>query len=284
MRTVIALGFFFLRCFFFIIYLPKFESKCTNTVSEYEDEEKANIYEQGDENENEHYYNLYRQQIQETPRPISLDKAFAELIELNNSYITKVLEVIKYKFQDKTTSPLLQKQFFHVLQLDKLINLHTKLRHKLEKMEYSYIEIGDTFDELKNDFIVYCDVVAKIQVAIEFLADQMTDNEETKTAINALEQDVGPDCSLMTLMIMIPQHIMRYHMIIAKIQDFAAKDKKTDIKREASRADKIIKNITAQVNNVFRDFKYIQTMDDLRKEIMGVPYNNLHSFGILQFE
>jgi hypothetical protein len=134
-------------------------------------------------------------------------------------------------------------------------------------MEYSYIEIGDTFEELKNDFIIYCDVVAKIQVAIEFLADQMTDNEETRTVINTLEQEVGPDCSLMTLIQMIPQHIMRYHMIIETIQNFAAKAKKTDVEREARRAHKIMKNFTTHVNNVSRDFKYIQTMDDLRKEI-----------------
>ena len=53
------------------INVPKFECKCKETVTAYEDEEKANIYEQGDENENEHYDNLYSQQIQENPKPTS---------------------------------------------------------------------------------------------------------------------------------------------------------------------------------------------------------------------
>ena len=50
--------------------------------------------------------------------------------------------------------------------IDDLLQLHKKLRDKLGKVEYSYAEIGNIFEEMKDDFLIYCNISAKMKAAL----------------------------------------------------------------------------------------------------------------------
>ena len=94
-----------------------------------------------------------------------LDDAVKELVDFNDSFIKKVLENIKDNFASKPSTPLLKKNFFAVIMIDDLLTLHRKLKEKLEVVSYSYVEIGNVFDELKDDFLIYCKIVARMREA-----------------------------------------------------------------------------------------------------------------------
>ena len=231
---------------------------------------------------------------QQHQRQTGLDFAVSELLDFNNSFLSKVLENIKRNFDTKTTNELLEREFFAKLRIDDLLQLHRKLKERLDLLSHSYIEIGNIFDELKDDFLIYCNITTQLRVSLEFLCDQMAENEEVRTCIKKLEdaakqangqlEDPGPH-EIRELVAMLPQHVMRYHMVIGNIQKQASKSsRKTDIEREARRAANIMKNMTQHMDQVSRDYKYISAMEEFQKEIYDLPYSNLHMFGNLNAE
>ena len=125
-----------------------------------------------------------------------------ELVDFNDAFITKVLENIKDNFESKPSTPLLKRNFFPVIMIDDLLTLHRKLKEKLEVVSYSYVEIGNVFDELKDDFLIYCKIVARMREASEFLNDQIAGDATVKECIdnlqsaarraNALSKESGP--------------------------------------------------------------------------------------------
>ena len=236
-----------------------------------------------------------RRQQHQGPAP--LDVAVKELLDFNNSFLSKVLENIKENFHRKTTNELLEREFFAKLRIDELLQLHRKLKERLDLLSYSYIEIGNIFDELKDDFLIYCKITAQLRKTIDFLCDQMAENEEIRTCINNLQEaarqtnrqleDPGPHV-IKDLVAMLPQHVMRYHMVIENIQKQAAKgmrSRRTDVEREARRATDIMKNMTQHMGRVSKDYRYIIAMEEFQKEIYDFPYNSMpRMFGLLKTE
>merc|ERR1719430_477658 len=88
----------------------------------------------------------------------SLDYAIEELISFNARFLREVLEPMK-RCEEKNTNDLLKREFFPVFQLKKLVQLHMKLKFRFERLEYSYVEIGRIFDEVKDDFLIYSTIV-----------------------------------------------------------------------------------------------------------------------------
>ena len=64
--------------------------------------------------------------VKEKKALTNLDYAVEEMIDFNNRFISDILQPLK-SFEEKNTSPNLCKQFFPVFQVEKLLELHTKL-------------------------------------------------------------------------------------------------------------------------------------------------------------
>ena len=280
------------------IKVPKFEAKNKTTVTSYEDVDSNDIYENGGgDEESEIYDQIYSQQVDSAGEiaPQGLDMAVKELVDFNNSFLTKVLENIKDNFESKPSTVLLKREFFSVFMIDDLLRLHRRLKEKLEVLIHSYVEIGNIFEELKDDFLIYCKITARMRTALEFLCDQMAESVEAKTVIDSLQKDAkqvnrqlaepGPS-EIKDLIAMIPQHVMRYHMVIENIQKQAsrAKGKRTDVEKEARRATNIMKNMTQHMDRVSKDYRYIIAMDEFKREIQSFPFLDLHRFGLLKTE
>ena len=154
--------------------MPKFEAKNKSTITRYEDD----IYENGGgDEEAEIYDQIYSQQVDSAGEisPQGLDMAVKELVDFNNSFINKVLENIKNNFESKPSTVLLKREFFSIFMIDDLLRLHRRLKEKLEVLVHSYVEIGNIFEELKDDFLIYCKITARMRTALDFLCDQMAE-------------------------------------------------------------------------------------------------------------
>lgn len=139
--------------------------------------------------EDEIYESGFTARRQQHQAPAALEEAVKELLDFNNSFISKVLENLKENFHSKATNELLEREFFAKLRIDDLMQLHRKLKESLDLVSHSYIEIGNVFDELKDDFLVYCKIGAQLRESYEFLCDQMADNEEIRITIESLQKD-----------------------------------------------------------------------------------------------
>ena len=268
----------------------------SQSVPPAEDEESFKaIYDEQNENANEpEFYGEVYNETEERKEGSELDQAIGEMIKFNETFITKVLEHIKTNFEAKEVPQLLKREFFPVFQTDELLELHLKLRHHFQKVQYSYVEIGQVFDDLKDEFLVYCEILAKMKTVMEFFADQMTENEEVFTCIKRLQRDASKSelvqmdprvtCNLRDLMVMVPQHVMRYHMILSEVKKQALKAEKTEVAKEAERAQQIMASLTQHIEKVSSDHKYIQAMKEFRKEIKNLAIDDLHRFGVLQCE
>ena len=242
------------------IDVDKFESKARETNFSHE-EVSAMIYKSKEVDELEYFDEVYTKNVKKEKSVTSLSFAMEELIEFNNTFIKHVLENIKNNFVDQETTHLLESQFFPVLEINKLIKLHQSLKKQLLKVQYSYEEIGDTFDKLKDSFLIYCSVTARLKIANEFLADQMTNSIDTKTCIEKLEKsfhrtrpDVQTSCSLSDLVQMIPQHVLRYPIVLDAIVQWASKERKTEVEIGARTAYNIMRDVSNHVEQVAVDY------------------------------
>eukprot|EP00092_Neocalanus_flemingeri_P028121 GFUD01030541.1.p1 GENE.GFUD01030541.1~~GFUD01030541.1.p1 ORF type:complete len:1184 (-),score=262.71 GFUD01030541.1:2327-5611(-) len=267
--------------------------KKTEAVYEY-DSDINNIYDDGERaEEDEHYEKLYDNAFGAATEATSLDHAIAELIAINDSFLIRCLKNIQENFIDKNSTELLQKHFFPYFKIDKLIELHENLKREFEIMEHSYVTIGQIFENMRNEFLVYCMVSSRMKTAIEFLADQMSGNPETQGKIKKLQkeaaktykhQDDRTMFDLKDLLQMIPQHIMRYPMMLGEIQKHATKSKKREVESEARKGNDMMKNLVKHIDQYASDHNYIETMKELKEEIKDVPVQNLHDYGVLSFE
>ena len=102
---------------------------------------------------------------------------------------------------------------------------------------FSHIDIGNTFEALKDEFLLYCEVMLPLNESIEFLADQMTQCVETRDCINSLQETAKNDdrviFDIKDLVYMIPQHLVRYRMVMDSIATQASKIMKKDVEIEA---------------------------------------------------
>ena len=179
-----------------------------------------------------------------------LYEAINELSKVNKSYLNRVLKNLKNNFVDKNTNLLLERHFFPSLRIEELITLHQDIDVEFEHMKVSFVRVGTIFENFRDRFLIYCCVCAKMKTLQEFLADQIANNIDIRTNIADLEKAAVkralikdarflryPYCPFFTnlyfrdvyriqeLIEMIPQHIMRYPLLIQQIQIFAEKEK-----------------------------------------------------------
>ena len=88
-----------------------------------------------------------------------LDYAMKEIIEFNERFLKEVLEPLTL-LDEANTNNLLERDFFPVLRLKQVVELHEKLKHKFEKLPYAYDEIGNYFADTKDEFLVYAQISA----------------------------------------------------------------------------------------------------------------------------
>lgn len=69
------------------------------------------------------------------------------------------------------------------MKLSELIELHKDFESELEIVKVSYEEIGSVFEKFRDRFLLYCDVVSKIQLMMRFLADQKENNPDVRLDI-----------------------------------------------------------------------------------------------------
>ena len=206
----------------------------------------------------------------------SLDFAFEELIAFNAQVLNEILGAFE-TYEKKNTSGLLKREFFPVFQLQKLKTLHAELQVQLEKVQYCYTDIGRIFNDFKDDFIIYCKIIAQMKLAMTFFVNQMSENPDVIQAVEEMEQNMST--SIHELAQMIPQCAMRWPMLLEAIWKRAYKEGRTDVEQEARKAHQLIGDVFAQMELVSADFQYQDAMREFAEEIEGC--DNLTQYGVL---
>eukprot|EP00092_Neocalanus_flemingeri_P013360 GFUD01014404.1.p1 GENE.GFUD01014404.1~~GFUD01014404.1.p1 ORF type:complete len:1194 (+),score=272.25 GFUD01014404.1:67-3648(+) len=276
------------------INVPGFDGvrKGQTLTYEAEDEDEINVVYEKLYNDDEKMDQIYGEYIG-CKDPTDLDEAMNEMTQVNQSFIKRVLKNLKTNFVEKNTNTLLCENFFPSLKINNLLLLHEDLDKEFETMNVSYINIGSIFENFRDKFLIYCSVSSKLKTMQEFLADQMANNIDIRESISGLEKSAGKSivgkddrnvCKIQELMGMIPQHIMRYPMMLAQIQKYAEKESRKDVVKETRKAWCIMNNIMKHIERYIYDYNYIETMANLKTDMKDVPVTNLHSFGVLNFE
>ena len=140
--------------------------------------------------ENEKNEKIYEEYIG-CKDPTGLDEAINEMIEVNKSYIKRVLKNLKNNFKEKCSDSLLCENFFPTLRTDDLLLLHEDLDKEFEAMKVSHIKIGSIFENFQDKFLIYCSINSKLKTVQEFLADQMANNINTRECVSELEKSAS---------------------------------------------------------------------------------------------
>ena len=219
-----------------------------------------------------------------------LDYAINEMIGFNERFLKEVLEPLK-TFEKKNTNHLLQRELFPVFKLNKVIALHEKLKHKFEKLPYAYTEIGNYFADVKNDFLVYCEISARMKVAMGFYADQISENEDVRQCVEKMEREIKQtlaDPNTFKGIKELAQEIMHYALkwpiLVNAIQKKAEKERTKKVAQEARRAYSVVSDVMKHVDMVSSDYLTAQAMRDLSEQIKNFPYEDLTQFGALKQE
>ena len=272
--------------------IPSFTSSGKPTQCNYEDENymSNDVYEAADLG-SRRCKTKYKDVVKVTTEERALDFAVSEMIEFNNRFLRDVLTELRGReLANARGNELLNREFFSTFKLHLLIDLHTKLKKRFEKVAYSYIEIADAFEEVQDDFLVYCETSAMTPLAMDFFADQMSENGDMRETVeeiekNALAKATDPDNfkTIANLVQMIPSYVMRWPVVLEAIAKQALKENKKDIEREARRAKDIMEDMLKHMEQVTKDVQYITAMESFKKEIREFPPKaDLHQFGILK--
>ena len=208
--------------------------------------------------------------------PTSLDQAIEVMISCNARFLTKILEPLKH-CEERNTNDLLKREFFQAFQLEKLIELHENIRYQFEKLEYSYIEIGKIFEEVKDDILIYSNIGAQMMIAMGFFADQMSENEDAIKAVKELEK--REDISIKELAQSIPHYAMKFPPVLESVRFWAYQERRTHVEPEARKAHQLIVDIVDQTKRVSADFQYSAAMQKYVEEIHGI--DEFSQFGVL---
>ena len=210
---------------------PSFSSSGRPTQFAYEDDNYKNndVYEVADIVRGKSKYKTVHNVTSEE-RP--LDCAVKEMIDFNNRFLNDVLKELHAREKANVQGcPLLNREFFSTFKLKQLMDLHTKLKKRFEKVEYSYVEIGDAFHEVQDDFLVYCETSAQTPLAMDFFADQMSENDEMRETVEHIESKArdkaaNPDNfkSILDLVQMLASYVMRWPVILEAIIKQAQKE------------------------------------------------------------
>ena len=240
------------------------------------------IYDDGEELIEYTYDNLKEE------KPTSLTHAVcSNLIKPHSNYLNDVLRNISQSFIKKSHNTLLQDNFFPLLDIDKLLDLHESLSKEFEVLEHNFILIGDIFERYENKFLIYCQILAKNKELLDFLCDKISFNpdikEETDNLV-AISRKTPLNKSgyyLEELLQMIPQHIMRYATVmLAEVKKQAQKEGSKKVEKESEKAFHIMDKLLKHMDAYAKDYENILTMEQL-KDILRV---DMRDKGRLLFE
>ena len=206
----------------------------------------------------------------------SLDYAIEELIGFNARFLREVLEPMR-RCEEKNTNDLLKREFFPVFQLKKLVQLHMRLKFQFETLEYSYVEIGEIFNEVKDDFLIYSKIVAQMKIVMGFFADQMSENMEVIQSVEELEET--EEIPIKELAQLIPHFAMKWSLVLESVRTRAYKERRHEVEPEARKAHQLIVDVFDQMERVSADFQYKAAMEKYVEEIGGI--DEFSQFGVL---
>ena len=254
-----------------------------------DDEYKNNeIHDHKDSEEFENWQILVKEEKSLT----NLDCAVREMINFNDRFISDVLRPLE-SFEAKNTSHVLGKQFFPVFQVGKLLELHRKLKHDFEKLPYEYTLIGPTFEGLKKEWLVYCQIATKAKNAIDLYADQVSANTDVQKMIEEVERKAERAAkesnnfhSIKDLVQMITSYALRWPVLLESIIKKARKESyKKKVEQSAQRAFHMMTAVFKHMEQVTKDYYDCQAMENFAKEVNNLPINlEFNQFGKLKKE
>ena len=116
----------------------------------------------------------------ELPEVLNVEEAVDELRQRHSSYLHRVLISLRDNFQEQNEDPLLEANFFPHLRINELISLHTDLDTELQILEVCHDEVGRVFEQFRDRFLVYCQVLEKVNPLLQFLVNQMETSKEIR--------------------------------------------------------------------------------------------------------
>ena len=222
-------------------------------------------------------------------KPTSLSASIQVVITtLNNNYLEDCLINILVNFVNKNTNPLLRDKFFRELKIKELTDLHRNLRDDLKLVEVDFKKIGKVFIKYEQDFLIYCEIIAKIKNLTEFFKDKMSHNEEVINEVESLMKESTKSGvnkrlmeNLVELIQRIPQAIMRWPMALEDVAKQAIKSDQPPVEREARKAHETMKNVIKHIDAYKRDYTNIELVDIKADEM---ECRHLSTYGLLIYE
>ena len=95
----------------------------------------------------------------------------------------------KEHFIEKSESDLLRVTVANELQYDKLLELHEELDKKFHHLTYKYVLIGEIFESFSEKFLIYCEVLSKLEFIKKLIEQKMSFNKTFREDILRLEKD-----------------------------------------------------------------------------------------------
>ena len=222
-------------------------------------------------------------------KPTSLSESIKVVITtLNNNYLEDCLINILINFVNKNTNTLLKDKFFPELKIQELTDLHRNLREDLKIVEVDFKKIGKVFKKYEKDFLIYCEIIAKIKTLTEFFKDKMSHNEEVINEVDSLMKESiksGVNKKLMENLVeliqRIPQAIMRWPMALEDVAKQAIKSNQLQVEREARKAHETMRNVCRHIDAYKRDYTNIELVDNMQDEM---ECRQLSTYGLLIYE
>ena len=226
----------------------------------------------------------------ETDKPTSLSESIRVLTkDLNEHYIDDCLLNILNNFVRKNHNSLLGNKFFPELKIEELTDLHLNLKEDLKFVELDFRKIGEVFKKYENDFLIYCEVLAKMKTLMEFFKEKMSHNEEVINDVGSMTRESKREGvnkklkeDLLELIQRIPQAIMRFPMALEDVAKQARKSNEARVEREAKKAHETMKNVMDHINWYSKDYKNIELVDNMQDGMDAIC--KLKDYGVLIYE
>ena len=213
------------------------------------------------------YEYFYKKQEENEPQT-SLEYEICQgIIPLNDRFLNNCLLNLQQNFVEETQNALLKTNFFPELQLEKLIEIHTKLQEELKVVEYDYKQIFYIFQKLEEEFLTYCDVIPKTRQLMDFIKTKMISNKEIKEEVERLtkksflsNRNKDAQDKIVDLLYRISEAMMRFPMVLGVIAKEARKLDLITIEKEAQKAHEMMHKIMFHVDKCSEDNKNIETV------------------------
>ena len=210
-----------------------------------------------------------------------------DLLNLDEQYLENCLLNLQENFVEKSQNTLLNENFFPNLQLEKLISLHSKMQEEFKLMKNDFEKILDIFQNHKEDFLIYCEILPWNHRLQEFIKEKVESNREIREEIDKLTKDSfhskrnkDAQDSIVELLDRIPQALERYPNVLGSISKEAGIADLPTVEEKTQKARELMLKIKIHIDKCNGDEKNIDT---IRKYEDSLSCYNcpLRSFGLL---